>query len=61
MLVDGGRRLGSAVADDVVEIEGGDAVFAESASEGGAAIHRFGGVISHVVILVLSDVGALGQ
>ena len=50
-----------AVAIRVVEIEGGDAMFAESAFECGAAIHRFGCVISHIFIVVLLPVRALGN
>ena len=37
-----------------VEIEGGDAMLAVSAFECGAAIHRFGCVISHIFIVVES-------
>src|SRR5579863_6958621 len=48
VLIDRCRRLGTAVPIQVVEIQGIDAMFAESAFEGGAAIHRFGCVISHI-------------
>jgi hypothetical protein len=41
-------RLCAAVAIRLLKIEGGDAMLAEGASEGGAAIHRFGCVISHI-------------
>ena len=40
--------LRAAVSIHAVEIEGGDAMLAEGACEGGAAIHRFGCVISHI-------------
>ena len=48
------RRLGAAVADDAVEIQCGYGVLAQRALEGCAAIHRFGGVVSHVPIVLLS-------
>ena len=54
-------RLRAAVAIRVVEIEGGDAMFAESACECRAAIHRFGCVISHIFIVVFLSVRALGN
>jgi hypothetical protein len=41
-------RLCAAVAIRLLEIEGGDAMLAEGTCEGGAAIHRFGCVISHI-------------
>ena len=41
-------RLRSAAAIRDPEIEGGDAMLAEGACEGGAAIHRFGCAISHI-------------
>jgi hypothetical protein len=53
--------LRAAVAIRAVEIEGGDAVLAESAFERGAAIHRFGCVISHIFIVVLLPGRALGN
>lgn len=46
-------RLRAAVAIRAVEIEGGDAVLAVGTLECGAAVHRFGGVISHISIVVL--------
>ena len=54
-------RLRAAVASRAVEIEGGDAMLAVSAFECGAAIHRFGCVISHIFIVVLLPVRALGN
>jgi hypothetical protein len=54
-------RLRAAVARRAVEIEGRDAMLAESACECGAAIHRFGCVISHIFIVVLLPVRALGN
>ena len=48
MLIYGCCRLRAAVAIRAVEIEGGDAMLAEDAFECGAAIHRFGCVISHI-------------
>jgi hypothetical protein len=53
MLIDGSCGLRAAVATSVVEIESGDAMFAKGAGKGGATIHRFGCVISHVFIVVL--------
>jgi len=53
MLIDGGCGLRTTVAHSVVEIEGGDAMFAEGAGKGGAAVHWFRGVISHIFIVVL--------
>jgi hypothetical protein len=47
------RRLGAAVADDAVETQCGYGVLAQRALEGCAAVHRFGGVISHVPIVLL--------
>jgi hypothetical protein len=55
MLVHCGCRLGAAVADDTIETQGGYGVLAQRAFKGGAAVHRFGGVISHVSIIVLSS------
>ena len=48
VLIDRRCRLRAAVAISAVEIEGGDAMLAEGAFECGAAIHRFGCVISHI-------------
>ena len=48
MLIDRRCRLRAAVAISAVEIEGGDAMLAVSTLECGAAIHRFGCVISHI-------------
>ena len=53
MLIDHGCRLRAAVAIRDVEIEGADAMLAEGAFEGRAAIHRLGCVISHIFIVVL--------
>jgi hypothetical protein len=53
VLIDGGCCLCTAVAAGVVEIERGDTMFAEGAGEEGAAVHRFGGVISHFSTLLL--------
>jgi hypothetical protein len=47
-------RLRATVAIRAVEIESGDAMLAEGAFECGAAIHRFGCVISHIFIIVLA-------
>jgi hypothetical protein len=41
-------RLRSEVAIGTFEVEGGDAMLAEGACEGGTAIHRFGRVVSHI-------------
>ena len=46
-------RLCAAVAICFLEIERGDAMLTEGACEGGAAIHRFSCVISHIFIVVL--------
>ena len=48
MLIDRRCRLRATVAISAVEIEGGDAMLAVSTFENGAAIHRFGRVISHI-------------
>jgi hypothetical protein len=48
MLIDRRCRLRATVAISAVEIEGGDAMLAVSTFENGAAIHRFGCVISHI-------------
>ena len=53
MLIDHCCRLRAAVAIGAAEIEGGDAMLAEGACEGCAAIHRFGRVVSHISILDL--------
>ena len=53
MLVDGGRRLRTAVAPGVAEIESAHAMRAEGAGEEGAVIHWLGCVISHNFIVVL--------
>jgi len=57
MLIYHSCRLRAAVTSCAIEIEGGDAVLAE-----GAAVGRFGCVISHISIVVLprSGFGALG-
>ena len=52
MLIYHSGRLRAPVAIGDVEIEGGDGMLAESARECGAAIHRFGCVISHIFIVV---------
>lgn len=52
MLIDDCRRLRAAVAIRAVEIQGSDAMLAEGAFERGAAVHRFGCVISHLFIVV---------
>jgi hypothetical protein len=54
-------RLSATVAVRAVEIEGGNAMLAESAFECGAAIHRFGCVISHIFIVDLLPARALGN
>ena len=53
MLIDRCCRLRPAVAVHAFEIEGGDAMLAEGAFEGGAAIDRFSCVISHFFMVVL--------
>ena len=52
MLIDNRRRLRAAVAICAVEIKGGDAMLAEGTFERGAAVHRFGRVISHIFSVV---------
>jgi len=47
------RRLRAAITIGAAKVERGDAMFAEGAFKSGAAVHRFGGVISHISILVL--------
>jgi hypothetical protein len=54
MLIDHGSRLRAPVADRVVEVERGDAMFAKGAGEGGIAVRRFGCVVSHALIVTLS-------
>jgi len=61
MLIDHRCRLGTTVAVGDVEVEGGDAMFAERAFECGAAVHRFGGVISHIFIVVPLSVRGPGN
>ncbi len=61
MLIDHCCRLGSTVAIRAVEIEGGDAMLAESTCECGPAVHRFGSVISHTFIVVLLVVRSWGR
>ena len=41
-------RLRTEIAIGGFEVEGGDAMLAEGAGEGCAAIHRFGCIISHI-------------
>jgi hypothetical protein len=63
MLIDLRCRLCTAVAIRALEIEGCDSMVAKGAFECGAAIHRFGCVISHIFNRSLSnclDVGAMG-
>ena len=54
-------RLSPAVAIRAVEIFGGDAMLTEDALECGAAIHRFGCVMSHIFMVVPLPVRVLGQ
>ena len=61
MLIDHGRRLSTTIALCAVEIQRGYAMLAESALEGGAAIHRFGCVISHIFIVVLLPLRVWGN
>jgi len=61
MLINRCCRLRAAVAIRVVEIEGSDAMLAEGAFECGAAVHRFGCVISHIFIVVLTTCLGVGQ
>ncbi len=56
MLIDHRGRLRAPVAIHAVEIEGGDAVLAESAFEFSAAADRCGYVISHTVTVPLRPV-----
>jgi hypothetical protein len=61
MLIYQRSRLGATVAVQDVEIEGGDAMFAERTCECDPAVHRFGGVISHIFIVVLLMVRGVGN
>ena len=61
MLIDRCCRLRAAVALRAVEIECSDATLTHRAAEGDAAILRFGSVISHTSMVVLTMVWALGQ
>lgn len=61
MLIDHCCRLRTAVAIHAIEIEGGDTMLAEGAFECGAAVHRFGCVMSHMSIVVLAAGPVLGQ
>jgi hypothetical protein len=54
MLIDGSGCLGATVASGVVEVEGGDTMFAEGTSKDGATVRGFGCVVSHVFSVVLS-------
>ena len=56
MLIYHSCRLRAAVTSCAIEIEGGDAVLAE-----GAAVGRFGCVISHISIVVLPLALGLGH
>ena len=59
--VHGGCRLRAPVPGKTVEIQSGDAVFTQRALKGRAAVHRFGGVVSHVLIVVLPWGGNCGH
>src|ERR1700690_1249858 len=61
MLIYHGRRLRAAVAIRDLEIEGGNAMFAEGTLECGAAVHRLGCVVSHLSSVVLSSAPGPGQ
>jgi hypothetical protein len=61
MLIDHGCRLRAAVAVRAVEIEGADAVLAEGTFERGAAVQRFGCVVSHTFSVVLLTVRVWGN
>jgi hypothetical protein len=61
MLINSGSRLGAAIALCAVEIQCGHAMLAVRTFEGGPAVQRFGGVISHVFIVVLQPGESLGQ
>src|SRR5450755_3828441 len=60
VLIHRGGRLRAPVADRAVEIQGGDRVRAQRTAECDAAVHRFGGVIPHKSIVVLSPAAASG-
>jgi hypothetical protein len=64
VLIDRRCRLHAAVAISAVEIEGGGAMLTVSTFECGAAIHRFGCVISHIFnpsfLLPVWACGAIG-
>ena len=47
VLIDHGGRLSAAIALGTVKIQRGHAMLAEGAFEGGSAVDRFGGVVSH--------------
>ena len=61
MLIDRCCRLRTAVAIHAFEIKGSHPVLAEGAFERGAAIHRFGGVISHIFNGSPSTCPGIGQ
>jgi hypothetical protein len=61
MLIDHLCRLRAAVAISAFEIEGGYAMLAEETLERGAAIRRFGCVISHNFNGSLSICPGIGQ
>jgi len=61
MLINHCCRLGAAVAVGVVEIESANAMLAEGAFECGTTVHRFGCVISHIFIVVLTASLSFGQ
>jgi hypothetical protein len=53
-------RLGTAIAIQAIEIEGGNAIVAKCAFECNTTIHRFGCVMSHPSVLVLPPVALVG-
>ena len=61
MLIDHGSGLSAAIAVQAAEIEGSDAMFAQSALKGGSTVQRFGCVISHIFIVCPSSVCNSGQ
>jgi hypothetical protein len=61
MLVDGGRRLRTAVAPGVAEIERAHAMCAEGAGEEGAVTHWFWSCNISQFIVVLLGSESLGQ
>jgi len=61
MLINHRRRLRAAIAVRVVEIESSDAMLAEGTFECGAAIYRFGCVVSHIFSVVLQTDGVWGN